>query len=149
MASRGLFTILIVLLGLGVLFAGGTNVAYEGATDEFSVTNETISVDYSDRVAVEKRGTAFQYMENVTVYANGTELTAGTDYVWHDINGTIDWYDTANTTDGDTATISYEYKAPPENNRAMFGMVQIIGIGLTFIIILLVGQWLFDVVGDW
>ena len=151
MANRGLFTILIVLLGLGILFAGGMNIGYETATDEFTVTNESITVDYTEPVPVDEPDVDLvTYNETVNVY-NSTDalLESDTDYVWHADNGTVEWIDTNATTDGETATISYDYDAPPESNQAAYGVIQIISIGLVFIVFLLVGSWVFDVVGDW
>lgn len=150
MANRGLFTFLIVLMGLGILFAGGMNVGYETAVDDFDVTNESITVDYTDPVPVDERGTAYTYNETVQVYnSSDALLVEGTDYNWLASNGTVEWLDTANTTSGETASISYDYTAPPEENEAAFGIIEIVGTGLVFLLILLIGQWVFDVVGDW
>lgn len=150
MAGRGLFTFMILILGLGLLFAGGANIGYETAVDDYSVTNESITVDYSDPVQVAETGVAYTHNDTVTVYnSSDALLVPGTDYDWNATSAAVTWYDTANTTDGETASITYDYTAPPDSNQAMFGVVQILGYGLVFILILLIGQWVFDVVGDW
>lgn len=149
MANRGLFTFALLFLGLGLLFAGA-NVGYQQAVTDFNETNESITVDYSQTVQVDQTGDAFSYNDTVTVYnSSDAELVEGDDYTWYASNGSVAWFDTANTTDGEQASISYDYTAPPESNRAMGGVLKAVGIGLTMLLVLLVGQWIFDVVGDW
>jgi hypothetical protein len=148
MANRGLFTILIVFLGLGILFAGGMNTGYDNASTEYDVVNESITVDYSATVSVDESGES--YSDTVDVYNDsGAELTDGTDYDWNATDGNVTWFNTSATVDGETATISYSYTAKSGQTTAMGTVIKVSGIGLTFIAFLLVGQWLFDVVGDW
>jgi hypothetical protein len=150
MANRGLFTILIVFVGLGILFAGGVNVGYEQSWPETEVTNESITVDYSAPVAVQSQPDPVRYNDTVTIEnATGDVLTAGTDYAWNETSGEVTWFDTNATTDGETAYIDYQYYTPTESQAAGGGLMQIGGIGLVLLLFLLVGQWVFDVVGDW
>jgi len=150
MANRGLFTILIVALGLGILFAGGVNVGYEQSFEDVDVTNESITVDYNNLVFVNEEPTEGEYEETVTVY-NDTDalLTDGTDYEWYASNGSVKWYDTNATQAGEAAAISYTYEDPTEDQAAMSGALRAISLALVFVLFLLVGQWVFDVVGDW
>lgn len=149
MANRGLFTLLILFVGLGILFAGGMNVGYEQGWPEETVTNESITVDYSQAVAVDTQPDPVEYGGTVTVYnTTGAELAAGTDYDWHAENGTVTWYDTNATADGETASITYDYATPTEDQEAAGGVVKVVGIVLVLLLILLAGQWVFDVVGD-
>lgn len=151
MANRGLFTVLIVLLGLGILFAGGINTGYANATDDFRVANESLTVDYTAPQPVTEPETSdVTYTDTVIVYnSSGIQVANGTDYIWHAANGSVEWLDTTATAAGEPASITYEYSAPPQSNQAMYGALEIVSIGLVFLVLLLVGQWLFDVVGDW
>lgn len=150
MASRGLFTILVVFLGLGILFAGGVNTGVDNAVKDYAVVNETMTVNYAQPVPVAEQPADAQYSDTITVYnAAGAELTNGTDYEWDPGAATVTWFNTTATSDGETALVSYDYQNQPEQNGAMAGVFNVGGIALTLIALLLVGQWLFDVVGDW
>lgn len=150
MANRGLFTYLIVFLGLGILFAGAFNVGYGNAQQDYFVENESITVDYTDTVPVAVQGENVDYSDTVEVYnSTGVELVNGTDYVWLQDDGAVDWQDTNATTSGGTATINYTYYEPPEVNRTIADIMNPVGYVLVLIVFLLAAQWVFGVVGDW
>jgi len=150
MANRGLFTATVLLMGLGLLFAGGINTTTDQAREQTTVTNESITVNYSDAVLVEQRPESVEYGDSVTVYnASGAELVAGTDYAWDASNGAVEWFNTNATTDGETAAITYSYTAFPGPTLAMNSTVKVLGAVLGLVVFLLIGQWLFEVVGDW
>jgi len=149
MANRGLFTFLVVILGLGILFAGAVNVGYDNADRQFAVDGEDMTVDYTDVVPVDEQPDDAEYNQSVTIInSSDVELTDGTDYEWDATNGEVTFINTNSTTDGETVAIDYQYRATPEETKAFGGAIEVVGIALIFIMALLAVQWLFDVVGD-
>lgn len=147
MAKTGLFTFFLLFVGLGVLFVG-LNQGGAVVLDAESVTNESITVNYSDTVQVSQTGWGYEYNDSVTVYnSSGVELVDGTDYEWYQDNGSVAWFDTPDTTDGETATISYTYEKPPESSKAMATTVSALGGVLGMLLFAVIGSWLFDIVG--
>lgn len=113
---------LAVAVMVFVIFSGGAFAAYQvanegkdaaAATDQ-RVTNETISQQVGIWQLVGKAtedSTAGFGDDNVTVYnENGTELERGHDYRWNASDGAIYFNDTADTTDGENASVSYNYE---------------------------------------
>jgi hypothetical protein len=74
--------------------------------DAGTEVNETVTVDYSNLTSLDVNADSYS---NFTVYDSGdVELTEGTDYDGYS-NGTIEWYNTTETTDGETATVTYSW----------------------------------------
>jgi len=95
----GVVVVALVLAMLPVL-----NGAFaESASQVRSIENTT--VDYSTNYTV-NREPVVSY-GTVTVTANGSQLVNGTDYQFTPENGTINWQNTATTSDGDAATVNY------------------------------------------
>jgi hypothetical protein len=112
---------LVVLLVLFVpaLSASMGSTAQSDAGDvAANVSGESITVNYDDPQTVAEDGDA--YSETVTVRdENGTQLEAGTDYRWNDRTGAVEWLDTAETSDGETAEIDYQaLDAPAESETS-------------------------------
>ena len=82
------------------------------ATEQVTVTNETVTQDVGNWTAVDaadKEGVK-GFLDNEVVYnSSDTELTEGTDYEWNETDGTIKFLSTASTTDGNNANITYTY----------------------------------------
>lgn len=95
--------VVILLLGLAV---PGLSTAYDyaGTPIEYS---ETVTVDYNNESSVSENATVEGYGKSPTITVGDTELVEGTDYDWDSSSGNVTWYNTSNTTDGDTATIQY------------------------------------------
>jgi hypothetical protein len=95
--------VVILLLALAVPSLA-TAYDYAGTPIEYE---ETVSVDYSNNTGVSESATLEDYADETTVTADGTELVEGTDYRWDEESGSVDWLDTANSSDGDEAVIQY------------------------------------------
>lgn len=99
----------VFLLALGVAASAAT-VSYQDTAGNHTVTGEQLTVDYSNTSQVSPAGDAFRYQDDEVVRnASGSQLTEGTDYDWNTSTGEVTWYDTAATSDGETATITYTY----------------------------------------
>lgn len=139
--SNDLFGViaLIVILGVGaVAFAP----AYVDGADRTTVTNESITVDYSGSQPVAESG--LEYADTVDVYnASGAELAAGTDYDWNATDGNVTFQNTSATTDGETATITYQYREASEQHETRAGIAGFVGQALTWLLVLLAGGYVF------
>jgi hypothetical protein len=103
-----------------VLQIGGAGLSEAGTADE-TVQNESIIINYSQPTSVSTANDRYTqgYNDTVTVYnSSGTELTAGTDYDWNASAGAVTWYNTSQTTEGNTAEITYQYSQNVESVRA-------------------------------
>lgn len=112
---RYIIPIVLFVLVVGVAF--GTMVVADAASDDAArepvqVTNETISQQTGIWQFVKNAtvDSTAGFNESVTAYnASGAELVKGVDYEWNASDGTIQYIDTANVTDGATGNISYIY----------------------------------------
>jgi len=117
MPTRSTYTVLIVLIGVGLLFAGGMNVAYQHSGTQYTIANETHTVDYTADSSVNTPERTFSHDNTVSVTANGSTLSRGTDYEWNSSTGTLTWLNTTATSEGDTALVDYAYEAPTEGTQ--------------------------------
>lgn len=117
MPTRSTYVVLLVLIGVGLLFAGSLNVAYQQSGQQHTVENETHTIDYTAESSVNAPERAFSYNNTVTVAANGSTLSRGTDYEWNSSTGTLTWLNSTATTEGDTALVNYAYEAPTEGTQ--------------------------------
>jgi hypothetical protein len=131
--SNDLFGViaLIVILGVGaVAFAP----AYADGADRQSVTNESITVAES----------GLEYDDTVSVTnSSGAELAAGTDYDWNATAGNVTFQNTSATSDGETATISYQYREASAQHETRAGIAGFVGQALTWLLVLLAGGYVF------
>ncbi len=95
--------VVILLLGLAVP-ALATAYDYAGTPMEYE---ESVTVDYANDSEVVENATLEGYGDDPTVTVDGVELVRGTDYLWNDSAGSIDWQNTSNTSDGDSARVQY------------------------------------------
>jgi len=95
--------VVVLLLGLSVP-ALGAAYADAGTPMDYS---ETLTVDYTTDSTVSETATSEGYGPNPTITADGSQLEAGSDYLWNDSDGSVDWINTTNSTSGDTAAIEY------------------------------------------
>jgi hypothetical protein len=111
-----------VILIIGVFVFSSIVATSPTVTD--TVTNESITVNHGEYVAVDNASVATDFSQNVTVYnSSGSELTEGTDYEWAATNGSVKFLAAGSTTDGNTANITYTYTAHTENVRTVTGTV--------------------------
>lgn len=96
--------IVILLLSLSVP-ALATAYDYAGTPYDYS---EGVIVDYGNTSYLSEDATAEGYGDNITIITpNDKTLVEGTDYEWNSSEGSITWYDNANTNEGDTVQVSY------------------------------------------
>lgn len=124
------FVLLILVVG-----AVGINAAInESARYPTSVVNESVTVNYSSPTLVDRSGDVYGlFYDNETVRnQTGAVLTDGTDYDWNRTTGAITWFNTASTTDGETATITYWFDEPSPEGQALSAVLwpAFIGAGL-------------------
>jgi len=119
------WTVVVIALALAFLVPV-INVGYANATEQ-RVANESTTVDYSSNYTLGQQ--AVDSYGELTVRANAAELTNGTDYVFHpnNGNGTIDWQDTAATSDGDPATLNYTYQVHDQGTEDQRQILATIG----------------------
>lgn len=119
------WTVVVIALALAFLVPV-INVGYANATEQ-RVANESTTVDYSSNYTLGQQ--AVDSYGELTVRANAAELANGTDYVFHPDtgNGTIDWQDTAATSDGDAATVNYTYQVHDQGTEDQRRILATIG----------------------
>lgn len=123
MPTRSTYVVLVVLIGVGLLFAGGLNLAYQESGQQYTVENESHTITYDTQTSVDAPERTFSYNNTVSVTANGSTLTRGTDYEWNSTSGVLTWYNTTATSDGDTALVDYAYEAPTEGTEERRGII--------------------------
>lgn len=105
----------------------------QAASTEQEVTNETLVQRYGVWQLVDKATGEYTagFNNTVTVYNNSSaELVAGTDYEWNATDGTITFYDTASTNDGEQATITYQYEENTDAVKDLSGPLGPVVFGL-------------------
>jgi hypothetical protein len=122
----------------------------QAADQQLTQTNESIVQEYDAYqfvdVALDEYTTGFN--STVTVYnSTNATLTEGTDYEWNETDGTILFKSTANTTEGNTAYITYDYTENTPGVQTLSGPVGVIveavgtfgllGGGFAFVVFLL------------
>lgn len=109
----------IVLLGIFVISA-----IYGGmATNVHTVEGESITADVGNTTQVaEDYGESYYDNESIT-NSSGTLLVEGDDYDWFTSNGSVQWYDTGNVSDGEEMSIDYAFDAKPERPRESIGVM--------------------------
>lgn len=109
-----------------VLLLVGANAAYADSGQIQEVNNESITVDYSQSVAVDEDG--FNYSDSVTVRnSNDTVLEEGVDYSWDAGNGTVEWFNTSATSDGEAASISYSVEQRNQATKVAAAAIKPLG----------------------
>lgn len=117
--ETSVWTLAVVFLFI-VTVLPGLNFAANDNTTVLTVENESLTVNYSDPSAVDPAEEALGFEPNATVFnASGAELANGTDYEWRPSNGTVAWFNTTATTDGESASITYEYTTRTSRTRQL------------------------------
>ncbi len=117
--------VVILLLGLAVPTLA-TAYDYSGTPTPYS--DEAV-VDYQNKTTVSANATLEGYGTTPVIVANGTTLTQDVDYAWNASSGTVTWFDTANTSDGDAAVIEYKaYQRTAETEAAWTILAPFMGL---------------------
>lgn len=131
MAFRKLVVAVIVL----VIFAGGGLAAYQVAdtaqddaarTDFKTQTNETVLQQIGVWQLVDRATMEFTvgFNNSTTAYNDSDhELVRGTDYRWNSSDGAVKFLASPNTTQGNNATITYDYRENTEDVQLLAGPV--------------------------
>jgi hypothetical protein len=118
--KTSLFGVLVLVVALAFLLPG-LGTALDDTADTVTV-NETVTVDYTTNSSLSESGS--YYYDNESVSVGGQPLTEGTDYEFHTETGDIQWFDTANTTSGDDANVTYHYATVDETTGLIATILQ-------------------------
>lgn len=147
--ENSLWAFAVVILFLAVLVPG-LNFAANENTEIRTVENESVTVNFSEPSQVDPDLEALAFEPNATVFnSSDAELVNGTDYRWHPGNGTIEWFDTANTTDGEAATVTYEFHARTQQTRDISGIMFVFAEALPYLVIIAGVGAVFRYGGGW
>lgn len=134
--ENSLWAFAVVILFLAVLVPS-LNFAANENTEIRTVDNESVSINFTEPSEVDPDLEALGFEPNATVFnSSDAQLVNGTDYVWRPTNGTIRWFDTANTTDGEAATTTYDFKARTQRTRDISGIMFVFGEALPYLVII-------------
>lgn len=118
--TKQVVLVLIAVTIGGVLFTPlASSVADNSGT--VSVTNESVTADAGNYTDLD----GYQIVDgSETVYnASGAEQTAGTDYEMANENGSIKVLSGGSISDGETITVSYDYKATSGSTTTVVQLV--------------------------
>ncbi|MFB6200863.1 MAG: hypothetical protein ABEI98_02520 [Halorhabdus sp.] len=135
MRETGVFTLALILLfaALSPVMIGG---AYDDKQVNYSVENESVTVDYDNASVLSPEPEAFSF-GNATVYnSTGAKLNNGTDYEWRPSVGEIGWFNTSATSDNESASVTYDYDGPTQRAYNIASLVQIILVPVGYIILI-------------
>lgn len=118
------------------------------ASDFHKVHNETITQDVGNYTQLAKADIAVTGYNNATVYnQSGGLLTAGNDYKYATGNTSIKILSSANTTDGNTANVTYAFDAKPASARNSIGTIgSSFALGAVAVIVL-VAAYILSLIG--
>lgn len=111
--------VVLVIAAFALFQIGDVGLAAAG-TQPVTETNESVVIDYdsSTRVSAAMSRYTQGFEDNETVYnSSGAELVEGTDYTWNTTSGAVTFKNTANTTEGNTANVTYTYQQNTEEIR--------------------------------
>lgn len=147
--ENSLWAFAVVILFLAVLVPSLHFAANDNTVTE-TVTNESVTIGFDQPSAVEPPTEALGFEPNATVFnSSDTELVNGTDYEWRPSDGTIAWFDTANTTDGETATVTYQFEARTQRTRDINGVMFAFGKALPYLVLIAGVGAVFRYGGGW
>lgn len=147
--ENSLWAFAVVILFLAVLVPS-LNFAANDNTEIRTVENESVTVNYSEPSQVDPALEPLGFEPNATVFnSSGAELVNGTDYEWRPTNGTIAWFNTTSTTDGESASVTYEYHARSQRTRDINGVMFVLGKALPFLVIIAGVGAVFRYGGGW
>lgn len=101
------FVVVTVILLTGF---GAFQIAHDGNADAETKTNETFTNTTAGAVYSVNESSALNYSDTVTVRdENGTEMTAGTDYEWDEVDGNLTVKSGGALVNNSNGTVTYTY----------------------------------------
>jgi len=130
MRSATAWELAVVLVGIVLVLtmAGG---AYGDATVQETVDNQSVTVNYSTGSQLDATDVV-SYGDATVRNASGDVLTEGTDYDYEQSVGEINWTNTANTTAGTNATVTFDHVTHQEQARLVATLLQPLSTVLGF-----------------
>jgi hypothetical protein len=104
------------------LLVGGAEVGVRETVQPEAAT-ETLTVNFSAPQPLSNGSERFGYEDDERVTVNGDRLEESTDYDFNATNGTVSFFDTGNITAGETATVDYRFRAPPQRVQQTTGLI--------------------------
>lgn len=139
---------LAVVLLLLILAVPTLATAYDRAGTPHAF-EEQVTVDYSDSSSVDANATSEGYGTDPTITADGTVLNDSA-YDWDASAGTITWYNTSQTSDGQQATIDYRaYQRTQETELTWTVVAPLMGLFGLFGLVAAVRTLWSTVAGVW
>lgn len=131
------FDALVLIALLGFIVAVAPAALADGAQTT-TVTNESTTIDFVSETSVSEDGV--RYNDTVSVHnSTGEELTAGADYDWLPTTGNVTWHDTASTSDGEQATITYSADQVTDTTAQLAAFISVFEVPLALLILLALG----------
>lgn len=122
----------------------GLNPTAERTTTAVTETDQ-VTIQYDGTVSPQPDQRALLYYDNETVTADGgsVTLTEGTDYEWDTDDGSLRFFNTANTTEGETGNITYSYGTGRESTGVVASVLGSLGqwLGLLFLMVAVGAVW--------
>jgi hypothetical protein len=141
-----LWTVLAVACALALLIPIVHGGASDAATPDNATESATVDYDTNYNLANDP-DTVFEY-EAFTVSSGGTQLDRGSDYLVNETAGEIDWQNTTATTDGDSASVEYNFTTLDDTTQNQVDLLATMGswvgllvlvVGMGYLIILIGG----------
>lgn len=108
------------MLLIGLIVVG----AIYDTSGQDELLNTTATVDYGNSTTLDAGEEVFEWDSTVTVTnSSGTVLTDGTDYDWYPGNHSVVWYNTSQTTDGESVTVEAGYTSPTDDAESALGNI--------------------------
>jgi len=118
---------LAVVILLLILAVPTLATAYDSAGTPHAF-EEQVTIDYSSTTSVDANATGEGYGSDPTITAGGTALNDSA-YAWNASAGTITWYNTSQTSDGQQATIEYRaYQRTAETEASWTIIAPLMGL---------------------
>lgn len=114
----------LITIGLLAMMAlGGYQAALASAGSDVTITNETWTPDAGNVTQLDESGREDAYYDQtVTVRdENDSLMQAGSDYEWHESNGTVKALSGGDLDGDDNATITYGYEEPTREQQRLTG----------------------------
>lgn len=120
-----IWQVAVVALALAMLGPLFVNTGFANAADQRNAT-ETTTPDFAQNYSVSvEPGDVYQYNDTINVTQNSTQLNAGDDYLWSADRGSVNWRNTSDVSDDETATIRYGYEVHSDRTRTVAQIVRV------------------------
>lgn len=137
----------LVVVGLPL----GLNTAASDSGQLEVVENETVTVDYDSDIDLGPDH-AYNFSDTVEVRnSSDAVLEEGTDYEWNATDGTLRFLNSSATSEGESATVTYEYQAQTAETRTVGTTLSPFAqfLGMLFFVVVVVGTAALTLGGEW